>query len=360
MVRPLPWPLAYRGLLSLFLLLCGAKMLIVPLHGRYLNDLPALVLIGSSWGFALVVYGGTLGIFWALCGLFGKRWLPKLWLPVPRLLLISTITLILGSWGIWQGIKVPTVREHTIVIPTLPPGLEGTRVAVLSDMHIGGIAGERWAHEVVQRTNAAKPDLIAVLGDVVDGSTDDLAQAVAPLAELTAPRGVFYVPGNHEYYSGFEPWMKHFRGLGLRVLSNEHVVQPGTPEKKGTLVVAGILDPAGRRYAENTRPDITKALAGRPEGPDVFTLLLAHQPIHTAKNSRFGVNLQVSGHTHGGSILPLQPLIAKVNDGFVLGSYQIGKTRLYVTSGAGIWSGVPLRFGVPAEIAVLRLTSGKH
>lgn len=359
LIRPLPWLAVWRWLASLFLMLCAAKMLIIPLHGRYMNDLSSPVMIVSSWGFSLVIIAGVLGFIWAVCGLLGKYWWPVLWQPMPRFLLIAGVSVILTTWGIWQGVKVPDVREHQIVIPHLPAGLEGTRIAVLSDLHIGLINKEPWVRAVVERTNAAKANLIAVLGDAVDGSTTNLAPDVAPLGELTAPLGVFFVTGNHEYYSGFEPWMQHFKDLGLRVLANEHDVLSIGADGKDTLVVAGILDPAGRRYAENTRPDIAKALQGRPQGVDTLTLLLAHQPLHTTKYAEHGVDIQISGHTHGGTVLPLQSFIASLNSGFVLGQYLVDKTRLFVTSGSGIWSGVPLRLGVPAEIAVLTLTAGK-
>lgn len=356
LVRPLPWPALARVGLSGLLLLCGAKMLIIPVSGQYLNALPLALLVTASWGFMLVCCLGLLGLLWAIIGVAGTYWWPAGWLPTQRFAIVGTLALLIATYGIWQGLKVPILREHTIVMPQLPKELEGYYIAVLTDLHASAINSENWMRQVVWQTNAAKPDLIVLVGDMVDGQPASLAKTVAPLKDLVAPNGVFYVPGNHEYYSGLQTWMRHFETLGLRLLSNEHVI---LSVGKATVSLAGIADPAAYRYASAPRPNAKDALAGIATGPNNLTVLLAHQPMDSAEYAALGPDLQISGHTHGGSVLGLSKLVANFNNGFLSGEYTVDKTKVFVSPGAGIWGGVPFRLGVPSEISLLRLTSGK-
>lgn len=356
LVRPLPCSAAARLGLSGLLLLFGAKMLIIPLSGQYLNALPPFLLVTTSWGFMLVLCMGLLALLWAILGLAGTHWWPAGWLPLQRFAIVGLLALIAASYGSWQGLKVPAVREHTIVLPQLPKDLEGYRIAVLADLHASEINGENWVRQVVWRTNAAKPDLIVLAGDMVDGQPSRLARTVAPLKGLNAPHGVFYIFGNHEYYSGLHAWIRHFETLDLRLLSNEHVI---LNTGKATLTLAGITDPAAYRYASAIRPNATTALTGVVDGPNNLTVLLAHQPKDTLEYALLEPDLQISGHTHGGSVLGLDRLVANLNNGFLNGQYMVNKTRLFVSPGAGIWGGAPFRLGVPSEISILRLTSGK-
>jgi len=180
--------------------------------------------------------------------------------------------------------------------------------------------------------------LVAITGDLVDGSVHELREHVAPLASLKPPRGMYFVTGNHEYYSGVEDWYAHLPTLGVRPLRNECVeVAPG-------LLLAGIEDPTGS-------PDLPRALAGRD--PAKALVLLAHQPRQFAEAARHEVPLTLSGHTHGGQIWPFSWLVALAQP-YLAGLHRKGESQLYVSRGTGFW-GPPMRVFAPAEITLLRL-----
>lgn len=181
----------------------------------------------------------------------------------------------------------------------------------------------------------------------MDGRVAVRGGDLRPLEELSAPLGVFGVPGNHEYYSGYEEWMLFLSGLGIDMLENSHRILAG-----GKLALGGVTDPAAARFGRET-PDLRKTFDGAP--PGAVKLLLAHQPKPAAEAAKSGVALQVSGHTHGGMIVGIDRLVARFNAGFVAGSYRVGDLRLYVSRGSGIWNGFPIRLGVPSEITLLRL-----
>lgn len=253
---------------------------------------------------------------------------------------------VLASVGLFCGTKVPAVRERTISVAGLPEEAEGLTVAVLADLHADGVTRRQRVGKIVDRTNALKPDLIVLLGDFVDGRLEVRGGELKPLAGLSARYGVFGVPGNHEYYSGYREWMAFLSSLGIQMLCNEHHF---LPERK--VAVAGVTDPAAKRMGE-VPPDVEKALAGIPAG--ALKLLLAHQPKLAPEAAEAGADVQLSGHTHGGMVFGVDRLVAGFNGGFVSGLYRVGKMTLYLTNGAGIWSGFPIRLGVPSEIALLR------
>ena len=267
-----------------------------------------------------------------------------------------------GAVGVYNGLQPPQVREQTLALPGLPPALDGLRVAVLADVHASPVNDARYVQTVVERTLAARPDLIVLPGDLVDGDVRSSAAHVAPLARLRAPHGVWAAPGNHEYYSGYDAWMAEFRRLGLGLLANQTQVLRVNGAR---LALSGIGDPVyGRTSHNNTDPDV-------PEGvpPDVaavarqaqeagagFHLLLAHQPKFARDNAAHGVGLQISGHTHGGHIVGMDRwLVATFNNGFVRGTYAVDGMRLFVSSGAGLWAGFAVRLGVAPAIDVLVL-----
>ncbi len=257
--------------------------------------------------------------------------------------------LLLSGWGAREALKVPSVREVHIAVRDLPSALDGLRVAQLSDLHISPTFPKDWLVQVVERTNALHPDLTVITGDISDGPVQRLGEEAAPLGKLYARYGVFLVQGNHEYVASCRDWMRFFRKLGLRVLVNEHelVQANGTP-----LVIAGVSDPVAVRMGESG-PDLQQAFSGAPA--DAFRLLLAHRPAGAAAGQDAGVDLQLSGHTHGGQILPLHALAARFNEGYVNGLYNVNGMQLYVHPGCGLWSGMPVRLGVPSQIALLIL-----
>jgi predicted MPP superfamily phosphohydrolase len=249
----------------------------------------------------------------------------------------------------------PRVVKVDIPISGLPAPLHGFTITQISDVHVGPTIRRGFVERLVRRVNGLKADLIAVTGDLVDGSVLQLASHTAPLSGLSAPHGAFFVTGNHEYYSGESDWTREIRRLGLTVLKNQHVV---LEHRGASLVVAGVDDPAARHF-EPTRHDAARhtdpaaaALDGAP--PDAGArILLAHQPSYAETASRAGFDVQISGHTHGGQFWPWNLFVGFFQP-FTAGLYRVKNLWVYVNRGTGYW-GPPNRFGVPAEITSIRL-----
>src|SRR5262249_19688202 len=228
--------------------------------------------------------------------------------------------------------------------------MDGFTVAQITDCHVGSMLGREFLAEVVESINAMKPDLVAITGDLVDGGVDELAAAVAPLADLRAKHGVYFVTGNHEYYSGVEAWMAHLPSLGIRVLRNERVA---IGEGEVSFDLAGIDDWNARGMAPGHGPDLRGVLAGRD--PRRELVLLAHQPRAVIEAAALGVGLQLSGHTHGGQIWPWTYFVY-LQQPFVAGLGRERDTHIYVSRGTGFW-GPPMRLLAPAEITKVVLRS---
>jgi predicted MPP superfamily phosphohydrolase len=249
-------------------------------------------------------------------------------------------------------VRVPGVRTTEVTLDRLPPELDGLTVVQITDLHATALLNAPRVAEIVAEANAHHPDIIVCTGDLVDGATDNRAADVAPLGNLRAACGVYACEGNHEYYSGHEAWMNAFERLGLPLLRNAHAVLTIRGKK---LVLAGLNDFAASRFGLEG-PDLDKALAGAPQ--DAPVILLAHQPRCARFNAERGVDLQLSGHTHGGQVIGFDRIVASRNEGFLRGLYGVGGMKLYVSSGAGLWTGFPVRIGVPSEITRLVLRSG--
>ncbi len=250
--------------------------------------------------------------------------------------------------GFVNARRTASVVRVDIPLAGLPAALNGFTIAQISDIHVGPTIKGNYVHAIVERVNSLGADLIAITGDVVDGSVEHLSEHTAPLAKLAARHGVFVVTGNHEYYSGAEAWMAEFGRLGLRGLSNEHVVI----EHNGAhLVVAGVTDYSAHAFNPDLRSDPNAALFGSPEG--VPRLLLAHQPRSAHAAEAAGFDLQLSGHTHGGQFWPWN-LFVTLQQPFTAGLHRLGRLWVYTSRGTGYW-GPPKRFGAPSEITLLRL-----
>ena len=260
-----------------------------------------------------------------------------------------TVPLALGTaaWSMYQAFALPAVKEITIALPKLQ---HPVRLAMLTDLHADRYKQAEFFHEIVARTNALEADAIVITGDFEDGHLYQLAPALAPLRNLKSRWGTFAVHGNHDYFSGHQAWQRYLSRLGIRFLNNEHVL-PGP----GHLVLAGVTDPAAA-HDDCTPPNLEHALAGVPQDKPI--VLLAHQPRIAAQAVQRGVELQLSGHTHGGMAPGLRQLVALFNDGLVQGLYQRGNTRIYVSNATGIWSGLPVRLLTPAEITLISLVPG--
>ena len=273
--------------------------------------------------------------------------------------------LLLNAYGLTQGTRLPAVQEREVVLPQLPAALDGLRIAVLSDIHATPVNNAAYVQALVERTNAAQPDMVVLPGDLVDGDAPTHAGNIAPLAKLQAPLGVWASPGNHEYYSGYDAWAAVYRRLGLHYLANEARVLEVRGHK---LAVSGVGDPAyGRLSEQNTDPtvpegvppDIQTVAAQAQAGGAEVHILLGHQPKMARSYAPYGIDLQIAGHTHGGHIIGMDRwIVAPANDGFVSGLYEVGPMRLFVSNGAGLWPGFAVRLGVPSSIDVLVLRRG--
>lgn len=246
-----------------------------------------------------------------------------------------------GTYGVVRG---PRLKRVTVPLAKLPRAAHGFRIAVVSDIHLSPMLGRGFAQKIVDTINSTQPDLIAVVGDLVDGDVADLGPAAAPLAGLKARHGSYFVTGNHEYISGAEQWVEEVRRLGLTPLENARRELP-------YLDLAGVNDIAGED--EGQGPDFAKALGDRDTSRAV--VLMAHQPVQIHDAVDHGVDLQLSGHTHGGQLWPMT-YVAQAANPTLAGLERYGDTQLYVTRGAGAW-GPPVRVGAPSDITLVQLAS---
>ncbi len=245
--------------------------------------------------------------------------------------------------------------EHEIVtvevpLAKLPRALDGFSIVQLSDLHTGMTIDRAFVQRVVDRANALSPDLIALTGDLVDGPVASLRDDVAPLAQLRAPHGVFAVTGNHEYYAGVDEWIAEITRLGARYLRNERVA---ISRGDAAFDLAGVDDHSAEQWPGHGE-DLPKATANRDTRRAL--VLLAHQPRQVHHAVDHGVDLQLSGHTHGGQIWPWHYIVKVQQGGLLAGSYAVGATKLYVTRGCGYW-GPPVRLLAPLEITRIILRS---
>ena len=246
------------------------------------------------------------------------------------------------------------VVDVEITLAKLPPSLDGFTIVQLSDLHVGLTIDRAFVQRVVDRTNGLAPDLIALTGDLVDGKVEDLRDDFAPLGSLRAKHGVFAVTGNHEYYAGVDPWIAELRRLGATYLRNERVTIAA--DRDGGFELAGV-DDWGASSFRGHGEDLGRATTGRD--PSRALVLLAHQPRQVHRAARHGVDLQLSGHTHGGQIWPWHYIVKLQQGGLLGGRYEIGATQLYVTRGCGYW-GPPVRVLAPLEITRVILRSGRR
>jgi predicted MPP superfamily phosphohydrolase len=250
--------------------------------------------------------------------------------------------------GIYDAVRLPDVKKTTLEFDNLPEAFEGYKIVHLSDIHVSH-ASRRWRTEgIARKVNALNPDLVVMTGDFLDGDASEILEDFKPLGLIKAKDGVFGCTGNHEYYSTYENWRNHFFDCGINMLENQSAV---IKRNTSQIVIGGINDPVGGLS------DAAVAFRSAPE--KAFRILLAHRPINVAYHASCGVDLQLSGHTHGGAILGMDLLVAKANENHIRGVYREHGLTLYVNSGTGQWSGFPTRLGVMSEISLLTLTGKK-
>lgn len=263
---------------------------------------------------------------------------------------VATLGLGGSAFGIRRALRPIGVKEVNVVLEKLSPKANGLVIAQLTDTHIGPTIRREFIEDVVAKTNALNPDIIALTGDMIDGSVEHLREHVEPFSRLKARYGVFFVTGNHEYYSGADAWIAEIERLGIRVLRNERV-EIGPAAAAFDLV--GVDDWTAHRFGGNHGADLEAALKGRDETR--LCVLLAHNPMAANDAIERGIDLQLSGHTHGGQIWPFNGVVRLVSR-FVVGLYKEKNTQIYVSPGTGYW-GPPMRIGTQAEITKIVLRS---
>jgi predicted MPP superfamily phosphohydrolase len=252
------------------------------------------------------------------------------------------------AYGTRTALGPPRLDRHRITLPRLPRSMDGTRLAVVSDIHVGPLFDEAHVRRIVERINDLDADVVAIVGDLVDGTVEERGAAVEPLRRITSKHGTFFVTGNHEYYSGYEGWIERLDELGVRTLRNERT---RLTIRGGALDLAGVNDLQGTSFDDG--PDFAATFADRD--PDLPVVLMAHQPVQARSAAEYGVDLQVSGHTHGGQMWPFGTL-ARIEQPVVSGLGRVDGVPVYVTNGAGFW-GPPVRVGAPPQVTLLELRS---
>lgn len=271
---------------------------------------------------------------------------------------VPVLALLMTVLGFWNARRTAAVVRVDVPVINLPATLQGFTVAQISDVHVGPTIKTDYLQRIVDRVNSLGANMVAITGDLVDGSVVELGHHMQPLTQLQSTHGSFFVTGNHEYYSGAHSWIVALRELGIRVLMNEHVVIQHSKDSQdlepATVVVAGVADYSAHHFDESHRSDAQAAMAHAPEHA-AFKLLLAHQPRSAAAAEQAGFDLQISGHTHGGQFWPWGYFV-RFQQPFTAGLHKLGTLWVYTSRGTGYW-GPPKRFGAPSEITLLRLVA---
>lgn len=344
-----PVPVAVIGTIVFASALVGLPILMFTGHGKHRDGPSALgdALLGAMWVlFAWSVLGNVLRVVLLAAGVDDPL---RSRIVAVTVLVIAAVLL---AWGYVEAMRIPRIRPVEVCIPRLGPGLDGLRVAMITDTHYGPIDRASWSAAVVDRVNELDADVVCHVGDIADGTVQIRRAQAAPLADVRAATRV-YVTGNHEYFSEAQGWLDYMESIGWDSLHNRHVIV----ERGGhRLVVAGVDDDtAAGSGTRGHGQDLATALTGAD--PSLPIVLLAHQPKQIRHAVAAGVDLQISGHTHGGQIWPFNFLV-RLDQPVVQGLSSHGeRTQLYTSRGTGFW-GPPFRVFAPSEITVLTLRAG--
>jgi predicted MPP superfamily phosphohydrolase len=345
-----PTPVLVLGTVVFALVLVLFPLLMFAGHGRGHHDLPAKIA------------DTTLGVVWVLFvwSILGQILTAILWaagVEAPAryriaTLVVTVVAIVLLLWGYAEAMRVPRIRRVDVTVPRLGPGLDGLKLVLITDTHYGPLDRVRWSQGVTRAVNALRPDVVAHTGDIADGEVAQRREQAAPLADIEATLARVYVTGNHEYFSGAQRWVEHMASLGWEALHNRHVE---VTRGGDTLVIAGVDDrTAAGSGVPGHHADHEAALEGAD--PALPILLLAHQPAQIAGAVAHGIDLQISGHTHGGQMWPFHYLV-RLDQPVLQGlSRHSERTQLYTSRGTGFW-GPPFRIFAPSEITLLTLHS---
>jgi len=351
-ILPLPWPWTLKALLALVLLIASQYHYVSRLSSGsvFAPEFSRPLVIAFNVLFGAIVLLAVFQIALDAVSLVVMVFTGAFPVLAPEVRYAAGLAAIaLSSFGVNRAIIVPPLKDIEIVIPGLASAFDGYRIVQLTDLHISRLFPAVWTQAMVAKTNALEADLIVITGDFIDGSLEHRHADVEPLRGLSARDGVFAIAGNHEYFFDAQAFLQHFAAMDMLLLSNSHaVIERGSAK----LVVAGVPDRSADRNGF-AAPDLHAALHGRPEEAPV--ILLDHQPMQARQAAEAGVALQLSGHTHGGMIRGMDRLLARANNGFVSGHYQVGSMQLYVNNGTALWPGFALRLGRPAELTRITL-----
>ena len=333
----------------LFLLAIGIQVIL------FTGLLPRPALLPAAWLSGTMIFATPMLFVRDAAVLFlrGRGKTPGKW---NRYVLagILAVSAVLAAWGEYCAIKPPQVKRLELR-RDIPAGLDGFKIVYISDTHVSRTSASNYLWTVVCRANALRPDVILLGGDLGDLKPEEIRANMHQLGDLHAKYGVYSAPGNHEYIRGFEEWLEFLDSVGIESLLNRHAVIEHNGAK---IVIAGVPDEAkdNKRYEGRELPDLDKTLDGAPG--DAPVALLAHKPFFALDYSAWPIMLQLSGHTHGGMVAGLPALLVKLgNRGFLSGLYDVNGMTLYVSNGAGLWTGVMFRLGVPSEITEITLRS---
>jgi len=351
-ILPMPWPWTLKVLLGLVLLIASQYHFFSRLSSGsvFAPEFPRPLVIAFNVLFGAIFLLAVFQLALDAGSLVVMVFTGNFPAVAPELRYAAGLAaLALASFGVNRAIMVPPLKDIEIAIPGLDPAFDGYKLVQLTDLHISRLFPAAWTEAMVAKTNALDADLVVITGDFIDGSLEHRRADVEPLRGLSARDGVYAISGNHEYFFDAGVFMEHFEAMDMRLLANSHaVIERGAAK----LVVAGVPDrSAGHNgYAA---PDLAAALDGAPDATPV--ILLDHQPMQARRAAEAGVALQLSGHTHGGMICGMDRLLARANNGFVSGLYQVGSMQLYVSNGTALWPGFALRLGRPAELTRITL-----
>ncbi len=360
-VHPLQIHRKWKMLLAVPVLLAGFKSQLLHLFGGpffFAPDLPGAVIAAAAWVYAvfmlyllILIPAGIIRGLWMAVLKIRKKEITysfrKKWNTLHAVLLILMV--ITASFGLSRGTMIPEIRDVKVVIPGKEQK-QNLKIVLLADIHADRMTGAEKVRKFVEKANEADGDVIVISGDLFDGVK--MLNELLPLKDLRAPDGVYAVPGNHEYYSGYGEWKKFTAEElpNIRILENESVIL-----RDGT-VLAGVTDPAASRKGKEA-PDVRKALAGAPEASR--KILLAHQPKLAPEAAECGADLTLAGHTHGGMVIGMDFFVKLMNKGFLSGLYEVDGRKLYVSNGTGIWNGFPVRLGYDPEITRITVSAGE-
>jgi predicted MPP superfamily phosphohydrolase len=346
-----PTPVRVLGTIVFALAALAFPALMFTGHGRHHHDLPAKIadtMLGIVWVlFVWSILGQILTLILWAAGV-GDPARYRIATAV-----VTLIALVLLLWGYAEAMRVPRVRRVDVTMPRLGAGLDGLRLVLITDTHYGPLDRARWSRGVTEAVNALHPDVVAHTGDIADGEVSQRREQAAPLGDIQASLARVYVTGNHEYFSGAQRWVEHMASLGWEALHNRHLV---VTRDGASLVIAGVDDrTAAGSGVPGHHADHEAALEGADASLPI--LLLAHQPAQIGGAVAHGVDLQISGHTHGGQIWPFHYLV-RLDQPVLQGlSRHSDRTQLYTSRGTGFW-GPPFRVFAPSEITLLTLRAG--